>query len=268
MVKNKNIKTAMSIILIVVFTTQLKAQEKPTSFLKKYYSMHAFVQYTNNIKGVVIKQDPSVNYDILSYITPQFGVLFNVFQTNNFNFKVGIVLKNKMLVEGFNFTQAQTNSSYGDFSYITELGGDDNMWSFPFIVEYIYPINKRIKWMVAPSITVSSYRDYGGYGLSAFGPIPRAALYTTKDNRGDKPIHSSAEISTGFYLLFKHFMLQPEFRYSKSFTTLKSGSYVTDNYRTGANNTTGTYTLSGDYWGFSLSIYVKKKNRNKKKGNK
>ena len=74
----------------------------------------------------------------------------------------------------------------------------------------------------------------------------------------------STEISTGFYVLFKHFMLQPEFRYSKSFRNTFSGTYIVENFKTEPNNFKGSFSQSGDYWGVSLSIYIKKRGYNKR----
>ena len=142
------------------------------------------------------------------------------------------------------------------------MSGDDTVWSLPLIAEYIVPISKRIKWMVAPSFTLSIYRYFGGSGVSGRGPTPPATIFISYDNRSEQWFHTSAEISTGFYFLFKHFMLQPEIRYSKSFNTLKSGSYVTENYKTDPSSSTGTFTQSGDYWGVSLTVYIKKKRKN------
>ena len=51
-------------------------------------------------------------------------------------------------------------------------------------------------------------------------------------------------------------MLQPEIRYSKSFNTIKSGSFTTENYLTKPHSSKGTFKTSGDYWGVSLSVYI------------
>ncbi|MDC9723866.1 MAG: hypothetical protein PSN34_13990 [Urechidicola sp.] len=255
-----NFKTAISLVFIVVFFTELHAQEKPTDFLKEYFLVGAFGQFTRNLEGEVIKEDPTINYHLATYSSVQFGLVVNVYQTQYFNFKTGIIVKPKKEREEFNFTKEQTGSEF-EYSYWTELSGDDTMWSVPLIAEYIVPLSKRIKWMVAPSLTLSFYQDFGGYGIHSRGPTPPATILTFNDDRSEQWFHTSAEISTGFYFLFKHFMLQPEIRYSKSFSTLKSGSYVTENYRTEPNSSTGTFTQSGDYWGVSLTVYIKKKRK-------
>ncbi len=253
-------KTTMSILLIVVLTTTIHAQENATDFLKDYYPVGAFVQYTNNAKGEVVKEDPTVNYDLLSYVSAQYGIAFNVLQSKKWNFKIGLVLKDKKEKVAFNFTQEQTGGNV-NYIYTETVSGDDTMWSFPLIAEYIVPISNKVKWIIAPNFTVSYYKDFGGYGLNS---REGTRIWNFIDNRSKKWFHSSAEISTGFYFLFKHIMLQPEIRYSKSFNTLKSGSYTTENYRTNPSSSTGTFTQNGDYWGFSLTIYVKKKGKNKK----
>ncbi|MDC9723867.1 MAG: hypothetical protein PSN34_13995 [Urechidicola sp.] len=259
-IKAKNFAKKTMFVLIVVFSINIQAQEKPTDFLKDYFLVGAFGQYTNNLKGNVVKEDPTVNFEVASYITPQFGVVVNVYQTQHFNFKTGLIIKPKVDKFNYNFTKEQTGADH-DVSYWASSSGDDNMWSVPLIAEYIVPISKRVKWMIAPSFTMSFYQFFGGYGIEGFGPPPTAKITETDDDRSEQWFHTSAEISTGFYFLFKHFMLQPEFRYSKSFNTLKSGSYVTENYRTEPSSSTGTFTQSGDYWGVSLTVYIKKKRK-------
>lgn len=251
----------MSIMLIVVSST-VTAQENTTDFFNDYYKVGAFVQLTENARATVVKEDPTVNYRQPPYLTAQFGFVVNVYQMNRWNFKTGLIIKPKMLKESYNFTQEQTGSNR-DYIYHTYLSGDDNMWSFPLIAEYILPISEKVKWVIAPSVSLSIYKDFGGSGIHSRGPSPPATINTVNDDRSNKPLHTSAEISTGFYLLFKHFMLQPEIRYSKSFNPIKSGSYTTENYRTNPSSSSGTFKQSGDYIGFSLSIYVKKKGRNK-----
>ncbi len=257
------IKTAMSFLLIVVFLSKLKAQEQATSFLKDYYPIAVFGQYTKSKAGIVHKEDPSVNYDILSNVLPEYGILVNVYQTNNWNFKTGFIIKPQMISTSINFTKEQTGFD-SDYSFTTHSSGDDSILSIPLTVEYIIPINKQFKWMIAPSITMSYYRYFGGDQLNS----RRASIFTIDDDRSDKTLHTSAEISTGFYILFRHFMLQPEFRYSKSFTTIKTGSFTTENFRTTPNSSTGSYKITGDYWGLSLSIFVKKRGKNKKRKGK
>lgn len=252
------LKTTMSILLIVVFSTTGTAQENATDFLKEYYPIGVFGQYTNNSKGTVVKEDLTVNYDLLSYVTAQYGFVYNVYQTKRWNFKTGIILKPKMEKVGLHFTKEQTGRDF-DFRYTATVSGDDKMWSFPLIAEYIVPLSDKVKWVIAPSFTISIYKDFGGNGLNA----RTAKIWHINDDRSDVPLHTSAEISTGFYFSFKHIMLQPEIRYSKSFNTLKSGNYTTENYLTTPNSSTGTFKQSGDYWGFSLTVYIKKKGRNK-----
>ncbi|MCF6279184.1 MAG: hypothetical protein L3J14_02435 [Flavobacteriaceae bacterium] len=257
-----NFKMTMSVMLIVVFSTTGIAQENATDFLKDYYPIGAFIQYTNNSKGTVVKEDPTVNYGLPSYVTAQYGFVYNIYQTKRWNFKTGLILKPKALKESLNFTIEQTDANF-DFPITTVLSGDDKMWSFPLIAEYIVPISNKVKWIIAPSFTISIYKDFGGSGLNSRGPSPAARMIFVNDDRSDKPLHTSAELSTGFYFPLKHIMLQPEIRYSKSFNTLKSGSYTTENYRTTPNSSTGTFKQSGDYWGFSLTVYIKKKGRNR-----
>ena len=254
------IKVAMSLVLIVAFIPKTEAQNKATDFLKDYYAIAGFGQYTNNRAGTVIKEDPTVNYDVLSNVTPQYGLRINVYQIKNWNFKTGFLIKPVTHSTGLHFTKEQTGLDR-DYEYWTHSSCSPcSVLSIPLIAEYIIPINKRIKFMVGSNFYLSNYyTNTGGSQLN----IRRASIYTINHDRNDRLLLTGAEISTGFYFLFKHFMLQPEFRYSKSFSTLTSGDFTTENYLTEPHSSKGTYKVSGDYWGISLSIYVKKRGKNK-----
>ncbi len=251
----------LSLLLIVVFITKIEAQEKATDFLKDYYPIAAFGQYTKNKAGTVIKEDPTVNYEILSNVTPQYGLRINVYQIKNWNFKTGFLIKPVTHSTGFHFTKEQTGS-VRDYKYSTHTSCQPcSVLSIPLIAEYIIPINNRIKFLVGSSFYVSHY--YTNTGGSQFNLRRNTSIFTNDHDRNDKLLLTGAEFSTGFYFLFKHFMLQPEFRYSKSFSTLTSGDFTTENYLTEPHSSKGSYKVSGDYWGISLSVYIKKRGKNK-----
>ncbi len=257
------IKTAMSIALIACFYN-LKAQNS-ADFLKDYIKFSAFGQYTVEKEGVVFKEDPTVNYSINKYVVQHFGVSFNVYQTKHWNFKTGLIFKFKLIAESFLWTGEQTGAEF-DYKFSSTFDSASKMNAIPLIAEYIIPISKRIKWEIAPSFTFAYFtgQEGGGGHILGFNPNP-IEMYTYFDGYDKNPLFTSAEISTGFYFLFKHFMLQPEFRYSKSFRDVFTGHYTIENLRTEPHNSKGTFKQSGDYWGFSLSIYIKKKGKNKKK---
>jgi len=213
-----------------------------------------------NAKGVVVQEDPSVNYDLIKYPTAHFGILYNIYQYKNWNFKSGMIFKPKAERKLLNFTKKQTGLN-SDIKYQFTSSGGDFMTSVPLVAEYIVPISNSIKFSIAPSFSLSWYNDHGG----GSGHVRNgAAIYAFDDDNSDKPFHASAEISAGFYFLFKHFMLHPEFRYSKSFKDIKTGYYITENYLTEPHSSKGTYKQTGDYWGLSLSLYLKKKKNNSK----
>jgi hypothetical protein len=263
-VKTPILKTAMSVILIVVISFSSKAQNN-TNFLKNYYKFSVFGQYTVEKKGVVYKEDPSVNYGLEQYVVQHIGVSYNVYQHKNWNFKTGLIYKYKLIKEKYNFTQEQILYQ-NNYSFIATIDSGSRMYAIPLTAEYIVSISKRIKWEIAPSFTVAYYIGQEGGSVHSFDidkPNPPTMLIYY-DEYYKNPIFSSAEISTGFYILFKYFMLQPEFRYSKSFRDVFTGHYTVENFKTEPHNSKGTFKQSGDYWGFSLSIYLKKFNFKKK----
>ncbi|HFS67712.1 MAG TPA: hypothetical protein ENK67_05815 [Flavobacteriia bacterium] len=259
----------MSFVLTTVTLQQIKAQDKPLAFLKDYYRTAVFAEYAKNYSGQVFKEDNSINYDILDFVTPNLGVTINIYQYKNWNFKTGFVLKYKLLRQKQNLTKEQTGRPY-DYKLLTTLSSDDRMNAVPLIAEYILPISKRTKWLISGSFTFAYYRGQEGGGVTIMGvnspnPITFLKYY---DGYEKNPLFTSAEISTGFYFLFKHFMLLPEIRYSKSFRDVFTGHYTIENLVTEPHNSSGTFKQSGDYWGISLSIYIKKRGKNKKRKKK
>ncbi len=264
--KKQQIKTVISILLITVFFQKSMAQDNTLDFLNDYYCIGAFAQYTVDRAGVVYKQDPNLNYDLLEFSVPQLGIVINrVYQYKNFNFKTGLILKYKLIKEHLLFTKEQTGLEY-DSELLSSLSSDDKIISIPLISEYVIPLSHRIKWVIGSSFSIGYYRGQEGGSVHIRGVHQnRTSLYIYYDGYDKNPLFTSAEISTGFYFLFKHFMLQPEIRYSKSFRDVLTGHYVTENFVTEPHNSSGTFKQSGDYWGISLSVYIKKRGKNKKR---
>jgi len=252
------IKTVMSILLVTV-STQVRSQNS-NLFLQNYYKLGFFGQSGIDSKGVVKKEDSSVGYDLLKYKSYQFGLLYNIYQEKKWNFKTGFILKFKSTKEHLYFKKEQTGYNR-DISFIQSTYSSSRMYSVPLITEYIIPLSNRIKWEISPSLTFSYYTGQEGDGGNFIGS---AKIYEFYDGYKKNPLFLSAEISTGFYILFKHFMLQPELRYSKSFRPILTGYYETEGFLTEPHSSKGTFEQSGDYWGLSLSVYLKKKKKNSK----
>jgi hypothetical protein len=260
--------SVVSIILTTVFL--IKGFAQSNDFLKDYYGIGAFSQFTVDKGGIVYDNNGAKpNFTLKPFIVPQLGITFPVFQYKNWNFKTGFILKYKITSEKYVFTKAQTGKPY-DLIFDVDFDSGSKMNAIPLIAEYIMPISKRTKWVISGSFTFAYYRGQEGgsetyLGVNHPNPVTLLIYY---DGYEKNPLFTSAEISTGFYFLFKHFMLQPEIRYSKSFRDVLTGHYTTENFLTEPHSSGGTFKQSGDYWGLSLSIYIKKRGKNKKRKKK
>ncbi len=95
--KKQQIKTVISILLITVFIQKSKAQDNTLDFLKDYYCVGAFGQFTVDRAGKVYNDDGvTPNFTLESFIVPQYGIIISVFQHKNWNFKTGFILKHKI----------------------------------------------------------------------------------------------------------------------------------------------------------------------------
>lgn len=261
MQKNINIfsKTAMSLLLIVVFTNVLYAQKNTTSFLKDYFLLGTFTQYTNNFNYDLYLEDPTVNLEYLPYNSLQFGVVVNVYQTKKFNFKTGFIFKPRFNKKRIIFTSQQTNLPY-DATIITIGSSGLKLKEIPLIAEYIVPISNKIKWYIAPGFSINWMKDYGG---GEGNILNGAGVFVTYDDLSDNIFFFDFNLGTGFYFLLKPFLLQIGFRYSKSLTPVEKGDILIDNFQTVPHSSTGTMKESGDYYGIYLSIFIKRRSEHK-----
>ncbi len=204
MVKTNNIthlKTAIRLLLIVVFTQATFSQESNTAFLKDYFLVGGFMQYTHNFNYSLFLEDPTVNLEFLPYKTLQFGVLINVYQTKHFNFKTGLIFKPRTNVKRIVFTAAQTGLDY-DLELNTLGSSGLKLKEFPLMAEYIIPISKKIKWSVTPGFSINWMKDYGG----GEGNIRNGAgIFVFYDDLSNKPFFFDVHIGTGFYFLLNPF---------------------------------------------------------------
>ncbi len=250
-------KTAMSILLIVVCMNDGFGQDNELDFFDNYIRTGAFVQYTHNFNYDLYLEDPSVNIELLPYKTATYGFLINIYQTHHFNFKTGLIFKPLMVRNKILFTSSQTGL---EFDLLLLYGADagKKLFGVPVLAEYLTPLSNKIIWSISSGVTVNWLGNYK-MGVTNIRNDAKIDLEINYKNK----ITLDGQLATGFYFLFKPFMFHLEFRYSKSFTPIVKGKIFIENFQTIPHNSLGRFNQSGDYYGVSLSIFLKKGKKKK-----
>ena len=130
------------------------------------------------------------------------------------------------------------------------------------------PISAEIKKRLWENV----YFNFNAGATLFFIDVPtKSVSYTTFDaslnenkevfsldyNNGNTA-HLTALFSTGVYIMFRDFMIQTNIIFDKTFEDFWGGDYQFKNLLQ-SEPSSGTYNLKGDYFGVSLTVYLKRK---------
>lgn len=243
---------------ILLFTVYSFSQEN-SSFIKEYFPIGINVQANKYFDGITEKSDPTVNFDILGYNHVQAGLSANLYQFKNFNLKTGFLVKYTYDFLGFNFTAAQLGVDY-DFGYRTKFWTNLNkILSVPLSVEYILNSEKKVKPFISTGMTFSYYLSKGFESTDALGVDENYLTTIYAETKDANQFSTSLELSTGIYLKTKPILFQFQLVYSKSLSPISKGIFEAYNYHTEPSSSTGTFEQSGDYFGFGMNMFIRKK---------
>ncbi|MCF6214473.1 MAG: hypothetical protein L3J45_10670 [Flavobacteriaceae bacterium] len=254
--KTNNLKTAISLLLIVVFySPNLRAQSAKELF-NNYHKWGITGQ--NNIfsaADVTPTNNSNFNYNILKSKRFAFGFEYNFYQYKNWNFKTGVQLQWFGNAENLFISQKETVLSFdiNSWSRIT----DDLIVYLPVTAEYVFLKKGNVNFSLGAGLALSYYRETIG---GSFFNIDNQPIFNADTNNNSKPFYTSGHIEASIYFKRKRFMLQTSIIYNKSYKTYRAGLYEFSNLQV-SPNTKGLIIQSGDYIGVSLTIYFKKKNK-------
>jgi len=131
-----------------------------------------------------------------------------------------------------------------------------------------FPINAEIKKRLWDNV----YFNFNAGATLFFIDVPTKSVnYTVFDtsvnenkevfsldyNNGNTA-HLTALFSAGVYIMFRDFMVQADIVFDKTFENFWDGDYQFKNLLQ-SQPASGIYSLKGDYFGFSLTVYFKRK---------
>ena len=133
------------------------------------------------------------------------------------------------------------------------------------------PLNMEYKQRLARNIYINFSTGLNiGLGSGVYASYNDAVLKEEQDeNRKvdvfemnvssyDNGVILTGTLSAGFYFTFQKFMLQTNVIYNKNFKNLWQGEYSFSSLLN-LGRTVGTYKQSGDYFGFSTTVFLKRK---------
>jgi len=225
----------------------------------KEYSKLGFVLQPSKITGYDYgygNSYPSVSInDTYSW---QFGVYFNFAQSGSFNFKTGIITKEFRPLFDLNISDEDlgtNNVNLTDFDFV-------NGFSIvvPIKTEYIFRVNDRLNIVVGAGFNFNVLllgdreKNIGASFINEQG-LDKNVLNGTLEQ---EQIGVSSEISLGINYKTNFALVQLEAFYSRNMTNSPvEGRYKIQNL-VNTPDKEGSFTVKGDFYGLSLSVFPKK----------
>lgn len=234
----------------------------------------SFVLQPSILKGY----DVGISYDVTSDNSPsisfnnpfsaQFGVFYNFYQKNNFNFKAGLIVKTFNPTFNINISNEDLNAGYDysdDLSYF-EIA-NQFIFSQTMKTEYFLPISNNLSCVIGLGVSLdirtSGGNDYLSVAVFDYNEQTYRTFFVVSSN--EQQVTGSLDASLGVNYKTNIGLFQLEFfNNSQLITYPKSGvfQFNLDNNETKM----GVYTIKGNYNGFALIFspnkgWLKKKNK-------
>ena len=143
-------------------------------------------------------------------------------------------------------------------------------FSIPLNLEFKKQLSKTIFYNASLGINIyylTDSRQEFNFFLANEDLAEEREVFALFQETQDNKIQASMVIGTGFYFMFKRFMLQTNIIYNKNFQNLWEGEYQFGNFFV-SEPTRGNYRVSGDFIGLSTTVYFKKRTKKRKRRKK
>lgn len=258
---SNNLKRIIILYVVTVYSFSINAQNKPLGDFDYFimYSNWGFSAATISYLKPIISRNDITNITINTSKGAQISVKYHYHKEKEWSFNTGIIFTllqpSKLLFTLKNQDVFKEEQRFFESS----LKGK-------FYIQF--PINAEIKKRLWENI----YFNFN-VGLTVFfinvptNNINYTILDTTSNetkevfslnyNNGNRA-HLTALFSIGTYIMFKNFMVQTNIVFDKTFENFWDGDYQFQNLLQ-SEPSSGTYNLKGDYFGFLLTVYFKRK---------
>lgn len=259
------------LIFILSINTKIYSQTAEKLFEEKL-SKFSWVLQPSLLKGydvgssydVSSNGSPSISFN--TTFSPQFGFFYNFYQKNNFNFKVGVIVKTFNPTFDIKISSEDLNAGY-DYSENLSRFEMANQFIFSQTVktEYFIPINNNLNFAVGLGMSLDIRTSGGDDELSAlvFDYNKQKERTFFMVNSTEQQVTGSLDVSLGVNYKTNIGLFQIEFfNNSQLLSYPKIGVY--EFYLDNNQIKTGVYTIKGNYNGFAL-IFTPQKRLAKKK---
>lgn len=204
----------------------------------------------------------TLNYEFREYTAPMFGLNYDVFQLDKFNFKTGITA---LLVRNYieyGIKNEDIPSVDEDRLFYLEGTGSWRI-STPLTTEYLIGTGKN-KFTMNTSFIIGYSQEFGDT-ISEYGiKNDNEEEFTTAESiykRHTAPWYFNVQAGVGMYFPFEKWMLRANVYYNFALQDLYNGEFQFSNLAQ-SPDTSGNFSFRGDSFGVEFSIYLKKKKKN------
>lgn len=259
-------KSRVASIVCIFCIYNIFSQEAEQQFTE--YSKWSFIVQPSIIYGSEVNKSASPTLKFNSNFSYQAGVGYNFYQTKNFNFRTGLMIKSfYQTFDIVNITNEQLNAGFNYENELTDFEiANQIIVSQNIRVEYIKRIAKKINFVAGVGLNVdlrTSPSVNDGLTISVFDFTTETYKDILRINSNETQLSASVDLSIGFNFKTKIGLFQ--IAYSNNSQLLnypKSGVYEFKNLALNSNRM-GTYTIFGHYHSLSISYSPKNTKKNK-----
>ncbi|RYH73435.1 hypothetical protein EVU94_09585 [Flavobacteriaceae bacterium 144Ye] len=252
--------------IIVMFFLAISTvfSQNNTAFFNDYYKL-SFQFGVSRYTGAETTPLPStLIYKFRNYTSPHFGFYYDVLQTDNWNFKIGVSSLLVRNFEEYKIDNSEIPNVDRDLHLYVEGSGT---WRFnlPVIGEYI--MNTKIGKLNFNGGLILGYSEEFGSTFSQHNiRADSSSEYTSATavySRSTAPWYLNGQVGVGMYFPFKGWMLRTNVYYNMAFQKLYEGDFEFTNLEQSPDQS-GKFSFKGNSFGIEFSIYLANKNKKAK----
>lgn len=237
------------------------AQENNTLFTDRN-RLQIMLQPVIYNKGMIVRQMGDYELKSKPIFSGNIGLLYRFHETDKWNFQTGIIvglqpvynvkltIDSKDIVFDESIPLASKTYSVDRFNY-----------SIPLYVEYTNRLSSRLYLSAMGGFKVMFLGSNGSLlGLSVLAENEEDVVQVfglEADSTSESGLYPQLEFNTGLYYQGNTRLFKISLIYNKSLKNTYEGFYVFDNLIE-SPRTIGTYKLSGDYFGISISTALRR----------
>ncbi len=206
---------------------------------------------------------PTLELNFINYTSPHFGLYYDILQTKNFNFKVGLSVLLVREIDEYRIDAIEIPDVDRDYGFIIETVSD-NSWRFNLPITSEYILNTSLgKLSFNGSLIIGYHQNFGPtfseYNIKA----PQNEEFTSLksiNERQTAPWYANIQFGVGMYFPFEKWMLRTNVYCNFALQDLYNGTFLFSNLEQ-SPDTSGNFSFRGDSFGIEFSIYLKKKKK-------